>query len=78
MGLNALTIHELTRRLAKKEIAAAEPPEDPPGIRVVSHGLRVTWNAEFSVELPIANSSMFSRPNGIAPAARSFATAVAS
>ena len=36
-------------------------------MRVVSHGLRVTPNAEFSVELPMANSSMFSRPKTIAP-----------
>ena len=58
--------------------AAAEPPEEPPGIRAVSHGLRVTPNAEFSVELPIANSSMFSRPKTIAPAAFNFSITVAS
>ena len=58
--------------------AAALPPLEPPGMRSKSHGLRVTPNAEFSVELPIANSSMFSRPNGSAPAARSFAITVAS
>jgi hypothetical protein len=52
--------------------AAAEPPDEPPGIRVVSHGLRVVKNAEFSVELPMANSSMFKRPKTIAPASRSF------
>src|SRR3954467_9534954 len=45
--------------------AAAEPPEDPPGIRSKSHGLRVVKKAEFSVELPIANSSMFNRPKTI-------------
>ena len=38
----------------------------------MSHGLRVTPNAEFSVELPIANSSMFNRPKTIAPAAFNF------
>ena len=58
--------------------AAAEPPDEPPGMRVVSHGLRVTPNAEFSVELPMANSSMFSRPKTIAPAAFSFSMTVAS
>ena len=47
-------------------------------MREVSHGLRVTWKAEFSVELPIANSSMFSRPNTTAPAAFSFSITVAS
>ena len=34
--------------------------------------------AEFSVDEPIANSSMLSRPNGIAPAALSFTVTVAS
>ena len=29
--------------------AAAEPPEEPPGMRDVSHGLCVTPKAEFSV-----------------------------
>ena len=58
--------------------AAAEPPEEPPGMRDVSHGLRVIWKAEFSVELPIANSSMFNRPNTTAPAAFSFSITVAS
>ena len=57
---------------------AAEPPLEPPGMRVVSHGLRVWPNAEFSVELPIANSSRLQRPKGIAPAARSLRITVAS
>ena len=58
--------------------AAADPPEEPPGMRVRSQGLRVVPNAEFSVELPIANSSMFNRPKTIAPAALSLSTTVAS
>jgi hypothetical protein len=58
--------------------AAAEPPELPPGTRVRSHGLAVGPKAEFSVEEPMANSSMFSRPQGIAPAAFSFSVTVAS
>src|SRR5690242_11614526 len=37
--------------------AAAEPPDDPPGTRSVSHGFRVTRKALFSVDEPIANSS---------------------
>src|SRR5580704_5216416 len=57
--------------------AAAEPPDEPPGIRVMSHGLCVGPNAEFSVELPIANSSMLHRPKTIAPAAFNFSMAVA-
>jgi hypothetical protein len=58
--------------------AAAEPPEDPPGTRSRSHGLRVGPNAEFSVEEPNANSSMLSLPIGIAPAWIIRATAVQS
>jgi hypothetical protein len=58
--------------------AAAEPPDEPPGIRVMSQGFLVTPNAEFSVELPIANSSMFKRPKTIAPADFNFSIAVAS
>ena len=58
--------------------AAAEPPEEPPGMRVVSQGLSVVKKAEFSVELPIANSSMFSRPKTIAPAAFNRSITVAS
>ena len=59
--------------------AAAEPPLDPPGTRVRSHGLpRRLHTLEFSVEEPIANSSRFVRPKGIAPAARSCRITVAS
>ena len=58
--------------------AAAEPPELPPGTRDKSQGFAVGPNAEFSVEEPIANSSMFSRPKGIAPAALSLVVTVAS
>src|SRR5437764_1291177 len=58
--------------------AAADPPELPPGTREVSHGLRVTLNALFSVELPIANSSRFVFPMKTAPAASSNFTTVAS
>src|SRR3954463_14841747 len=42
--------------------AAAEPPPEPPGTRVGSHGLRDGPNAEFSVDEPIANSSVFFLP----------------
>ncbi len=42
--------------------AAAEPPPEPPGMRPVSHGFRVAPNAEYSVEEPMANSSMFVLP----------------
>src|ERR1051326_5634429 len=58
--------------------AAAEPPEEPPGTRSMFQGLRVTPKAEFSVEEPIANSSMLVLPTITAPAAFSLATAVPS
>ena len=58
--------------------AAAEPPDDPPGTRLVSWGLRVGPKAEVSVEEPIANSSMLVFPTITAPAAASLVTTVAS
>ncbi len=48
-------------------IAAALPPEEPPGTRPVSHGLSVGPNADFSVVVPIPNSSMFVLPTIAAP-----------
>src|SRR5690606_13893748 len=56
---------------------AAAPPLEPPGIRSRSHGLRVGWKALFSVEPPIANSSIFVLPISTASAARSLSTTVA-
>src|SRR3989344_8570601 len=58
--------------------AAAEPPDEPPGTREVSTGLRVTPNAEFSVEDPMANSSMFVRPRNTAPSSFSLVITLAS
>ena len=58
--------------------AADEPPEDPPGTRLRSHGLCDGPNAEFSVEEPIANSSMFVLPRITTPASRSRRVMVAS
>jgi hypothetical protein len=58
--------------------AAALPPPEPPGIRVVSQGFLVGPYAEFSVEEPIANSSMLVLPRTGMPAARSFEVSVAS
>src|SRR6202035_738804 len=57
---------------------AAEPPEDPPGTRVRSRGLRTGRNAEFSFDDPMANSSQFVLPSTTAPAASMRATAVQS
>ena len=58
--------------------AAALPPEEPPGTRLRSWGLRVGPKAECSVEEPMANSSMFVFPTNTAPAAASRLTTVAS
>ena len=44
----------------------------------MSRGLRVGPKAEFSVELPMANSSMFVLPRVMAPALRNASTTVAS
>ena len=58
--------------------AAAAPPEEPPGTRARSQGFLVVKKAEFSVEEPMANSSMLSLPRITAPASRSLVTTVAS
>ena len=58
--------------------AAAEPPEEPPGTLSMSQGLRQRRKAEFSLDEPMANSSMFVLATMTPPAARSRVTAVAS
>ena len=60
------------------ETAAADPPPDPPGTRDGSHGLRDGPNAEFSLEEPIANSSVFVLPSRRSPCALQFAATVES
>src|SRR5665647_1018755 len=57
---------------------AAEPPEEPPGTREISRGLRVGPKAEFSVVVPMPNSSMLVLPLISPPAAFTSATAWAS
>src|SRR5215208_2848999 len=57
--------------------AAALPPDEPPGTRSRSHGLRTGPKPEFSFDEPIANSSWFVLPSTGAPAARSCSTTVA-
>ena len=58
--------------------AAADPPDEPPGTRERSHGLQVGSKAEFSVDEPMANSSMLVFPSITAPASKSRRTTVAS
>ena len=54
---------------ANAATAADEPPDEPPGMRSRSHGLRVGPYALFSVDEPIANSSMLVLPRITTPAA---------
>src|SRR5207253_9925798 len=58
--------------------SAADPPDEPPGTRVLSNGWGVRRYAECSVEEPMPNSSQFVFLAMSAPAAFSFAAAVAS
>src|SRR5450830_1672121 len=58
-------------------IAAAEPPEEPPGTASVSQGFLTGPNAEFWFEDPMANSSQLSLPRVTMPAAANLSTTVA-
>ena len=58
--------------------ATASPPLDPPGTREASHGLIVRPNRSLSVSQRSPKSGMLPRPIGMAPAARSRSTRVAS
>ena len=58
--------------------AAADPPDDPPGTRLVASGFFAGPKALFSVDEPIANSSMFDFATIMAPASRRRRVAVAS
>ncbi len=57
--------------------AAAEPPLEPPGTVARSQGFRVVWKLEFSVEEPMANSSMLVLPNMTTWSSQTCRTAVA-
>ena len=66
--------------------ATAEPPDEPPGTRDRSQGLRtgagaskpIGATAEFSLAEPIANSSQLSFPRVTMPWSARFATTVLS
>jgi hypothetical protein len=60
------------------DTAAEVPPPEPPGTRVGSHGLRDGPHAEFSVDEPMANSSVFVFPSTDSPAAFTRAATVES
>ena len=59
-------------------IAAAEPPDEPPGTAAGSHGFLTAPKLEFSLAEPIANSSQLSLPSVTMPASPNFSTTVAS
>src|SRR5438270_306723 len=59
-------------------MAAALPPEEPPGVRVVSHGLRVVPKTALSVCGFQPNSGVLVLPTMTAPAARRRATSTES
>src|SRR4051794_17180507 len=60
------------------DTAAAEPPPEPPGTRVGSQGFRDGPYAEFSVDEPMANSSVFVLPRMRSPCALQRSITVAS
>ncbi len=58
--------------------AAAAPPDEPPGMRVVSHGLPVVPNSSLNACQSADHSGRLVLPNTTAPAVRSAATTGAS
>ena len=68
----------IARGAKKAETAAEEPPDEPPGIFVKSQGFFVGKYALFSVDEPIANSSMLVLPRITIPAFFNFLTTVES
>lgn len=63
---------------SKEASAAEEPPPEPPGTRLRSQGLPVGPYALFSVEDPMANSSMLVLPRMTTSASFSRLVTVAS
>src|SRR6266508_3840724 len=57
--------------------AAADPPLDPPGTLVGSHGLRVGPNPEFSVDALTVKTKTLVLPSTTTPAGLSRATTLA-
>ena len=57
---------------------AAEPPEEPPGTRLLSQGFLTGPKAEFSLEAPMANSSQLVLPKIITPSSFKNLTTLAS
>src|SRR5262249_57822344 len=68
----------MARGACEAGTAADDPPDEARGTLARSHGLWLGPNAEFSVEEPMANSSMLVLPRMIAPACLSRIVIVAS
>ena len=60
---------EAARLAEEAATAEADPPEEPPGLRVTSHGFELCW-----VTTPSANSWVCALPMMMAPASGSLAT----
>ena len=58
--------------------AAADPPDEPPGVLVGSHGLFVRPNSSLTVWMSYSHEARLVFPTMIAPAARSRAATVPS
>ena len=54
--------------------ATAEPPDEPPQVSAVFHGLRVLPNTSLKVLAPAPNSGVFDLANGMAPLRSSVST----
>jgi hypothetical protein len=70
-------------RQSSAATAAAEPPEEPPGVSwalppLLRQGLTTGPNAEVSLDEPMANSSMLSLPSITAPSRQRLAVTVLS
>ncbi len=65
------------QRASPAATAAAEPPLDPPGTRSGPRGCALGWKAEFSVDEPMANSSMLVLPSITTWSSHTWRTAVA-
>ena len=58
--------------------AAADPPDEPPGVLKISHGFLTSPKKLVSLDEPIANSSIFVLPKRLTPLSFNFLTTVAS
>src|SRR6185436_18770122 len=65
-------------RASRATTATADPPEEPPGVRVTSHGFLLGPKCGLLVVMPKASSWVLVLPSRTAPASRRRAATVAS